>query len=57
MITSIIVAVAENNVIGKDNNLIWSLPNDMSYFKATTLHHHVLQRQLSGDMFDGMTVA
>ena len=42
MITSIIVAVAENNVIGKDNNLIWSLPNDISYFKATTLHHPVI---------------
>ena len=42
MITSLIVAVAENNVIGKDNNLIWSLPNDMNYFKATTLHHHVI---------------
>ena len=26
---TIIVAAAENNAIGKDNDLIWSLPNDL----------------------------
>ena len=30
---TIIVAAAENNAIGKDNNLIWSLPNDLKRFK------------------------
>lgn len=39
---SLIVAVAENNVIGKDNDLIWRLPKDMQYFKKTTLNHHVV---------------
>ena len=33
---SIIVAAAENNVIGKNNDLIWHLPLDMKYFKDTT---------------------
>lgn len=42
MITSLIVAVAKNNVIGKDNDLIWRLPNDMKYFKETTLNHHII---------------
>lgn len=42
MITSLIVAVAENNVIGKDNDLIWRLPNDMKFFKETTLEHHII---------------
>ena len=42
MITSLIVAVAENNVIGKDNDLIWRLPNDMKFFKETTLNHHII---------------
>ena len=42
MITSIIVAIAENNVIGKDNDLIWRLPNDMKFFKETTLNHHII---------------
>jgi len=39
---SIIVAVAENNVIGKDNNLIWHLPVDMKFFKDTTMGHCVI---------------
>ncbi len=42
MIVSLIVAVAENNVIGKDNNLIWRLPADMQFFKQTTLNHCVV---------------
>ena len=42
MITSLIVAVAKNNVIGKDNDLIWRLPNDMKFFRATTLNHHII---------------
>jgi len=42
MITSLIVAVAENNVIGKDNDLIWRLPKDMKFFKETTLNHHII---------------
>lgn len=42
MIVSIIVAAAENNVIGKDNDLIWHLPDDMQFFKQKTSGHHVL---------------
>lgn len=42
MIVSLIVAVAENNVIGKDNGLIWHLPKDMAFFKSTTLNHCVV---------------
>ena len=33
---SIIVAVAKNNVIGKDNKLIWHLPEDLKRFKNIT---------------------
>ncbi|HCQ30512.1 MAG TPA: diacylglycerol kinase [Flavobacteriales bacterium] len=39
---SLIAAVAENNVIGKDNDLIWHLPNDLKYFKKITLGHHIV---------------
>ena len=42
MKVSLIVAASENGVIGKDNNLIWSLPKDMIFFKETTLGHHVI---------------
>lgn len=42
MTISIIVAVAENNVIGKNNSLIWHLPADMNYFKEKTKGHCVI---------------
>ena len=32
----IIAAVARNRVIGKDNALIWNIPEDMAHFKALT---------------------
>jgi dihydrofolate reductase len=35
-VLSIIVAIAENNVIGRDNKLIWRLPEDLKRFKAIT---------------------
>ena len=37
MIISLIVATAENGVIGHDNRLIWHLPADLKFFKATTM--------------------
>ncbi len=39
---SIIVAVSENNVIGKDNTLIWHLPADMKFFKEKTNGHCII---------------
>ena len=36
MTVTIVAAVAENNAIGKDNDLIWSLPDDMEFFKEKT---------------------
>ena len=42
MKVSLIVAVSENGVIGKDNDLIWRLPKDIKFFKDTTLGHHVI---------------
>ena len=39
---SAIVAVAKNNVIGKDNDIPWYLPADLKYFKKTTLNHHII---------------
>jgi dihydrofolate reductase len=39
---SIIVAVAKNNVIGNNNQLIWRLSADLKRFKALTTGHHIL---------------
>jgi dihydrofolate reductase len=36
MIISLVVAASENNVIGKNNQLLWHLPKDMKYFKNLT---------------------
>jgi dihydrofolate reductase len=36
-ILSLIVATADNNIIGKDNQMPWHLPADLAYFKKTTL--------------------
>ncbi len=36
MILSLLVAASENDVIGKDNQLPWHLPNDLKYFKNQT---------------------
>lgn len=39
---SSIVAVAENGVIGKDNDLPWRLSDDLKFFKKTTSGHHII---------------
>lgn len=36
MILSLLVAASENNVIGRNNQLPWHLPNDLKYFKNQT---------------------
>lgn len=36
-ILSMIVATADNNIIGKDNDMPWHLPADLAYFKKVTL--------------------
>ena len=39
---SIVVAIADNNVIGKDNQLIWHLPADLRHFKQKTMGHPMI---------------
>ncbi len=39
---TMIVAAAENGVIGKDNQMPWRLPSDLKHFKQTTLGHAVV---------------
>jgi dihydrofolate reductase len=38
----IIAAVARNRAIGKDNQLLWNIPEDMAHFKALTAGHTVV---------------
>lgn len=39
---STIVAIANNNAIGKDNDLLWRLPGDLKRFKEITSGHTIL---------------
>lgn len=39
---SIIVAIAQNNAIGKDNRLLFYLPNDLKRFKQLTTGHTII---------------
>lgn len=39
---SIIVAKAKNNAIGKDNQLLWHLPEDLKRFKKYTTGHNII---------------
>ncbi|MBM7096997.1 MULTISPECIES: dihydrofolate reductase [Alteribacter] len=39
---SLIAAMDENNVIGHENKLPWSLPNDLAHFKRITSGHTVV---------------
>jgi dihydrofolate reductase len=39
---SIIVAVAKNNAIGKDNKLLWHLSEDLKRFKKLTTDHYIV---------------
>ena len=39
---SIIVAVSENNVVGKNNKLPWKLSADLKRLKSLTMGHHII---------------
>ena len=39
---SIIVAVSENNVVGKENKLPWKLSADLKRLKSLTMGHHII---------------
>ena len=47
MIVSIIAAMSENRVIGKDGDLPWKLSADLANFKQLTQGHHVLMGRVT----------
>ncbi|MBA3985906.1 MAG: dihydrofolate reductase [Flavobacteriales bacterium] len=50
MIT-IIAAVSENNALGKDNDLVWHLPDDFKRFKQLTTGHHIVMGRKTFESF------
>jgi dihydrofolate reductase len=49
-----IVAVAENGVIGRDGGMPWHLPEDLQYFKETTMDHPVVMGRVT---YEGILAA
>lgn len=46
---SIVVAISENNAIGKDNQLLWHLPADLKHFKEITSGHTIIMGRKTYD--------
>lgn len=51
---TIIVAASENNVIGKDNDLLWHLPIDFKRFKQLTTGHPIIMGRKTFDSLPGI---
>ena len=51
---SIIVAISENNVIGKDNKLLWHLPEDLKKFKKLTTGHLMIMGRKTFESLGGI---
>lgn len=49
MIVSIVVAIAENYAIGKNNQLLWHMPADLKHFKQITTGHTVIMGRKTFD--------
>lgn len=50
MIT-LIAAAAENNALGKDNQLVWHLPDDFKRFKQITSGHYIIMGRKTFESF------
>lgn len=46
-----IAAAAENRALGKDNQLVWHLPNDFKRFKTLTTAHHIIMGRKTFESF------
>jgi len=47
----LIAAVAENNALGKDNQLMWHLPDDFKRFKTLTSGHYIIMGRKTFESF------
>jgi dihydrofolate reductase len=48
---TMIAAAAENNALGKDNKLLWHLPDDFKRFKSITTGHHIIMGRKTFESF------
>jgi len=48
---TIIAAIDKANALGKDNSLAWHLPNDLQFFKRSTLHSPMIMGRKTFESF------
>ncbi len=48
---TLIAAAGENNALGKDNDLVWHLPDDFKRFKRLTTGHHIIMGRKTFNSF------
>lgn len=53
---SIIVAKSKNNMIGKDNKLLWHIPEDLKLFKELTNYHKIFMGRKTFESLPGALV-
>ncbi|MFP5438648.1 MAG: dihydrofolate reductase [Bacteroidia bacterium] len=53
MSITLIAAAAENNALGKDNRMIWHLPDDFKRFKQLTTGHHIIMGRKTLESMNG----
>lgn len=54
MTLTLIAAVAENNALGKDNKMLWHLPDDFKRFKQLTSGHYIIMGRKTFESLPGM---
>ncbi len=54
MTITLIAAAAENNALGKDNQMIWHLPDDFKRFKQLTTGHHIIMGRKTFESLPGI---
>lgn len=47
----LVAAAAENDALGKDNELLWHLPDDFKHFKSLTSHHYIIMGRKTFESF------
>ena len=48
---TLIAATSTNNALGKDNQLVWHLPDDFKRFKALTSEHYIIMGRKTFESF------
>lgn len=53
MTVTLIAAAADNNALGKDNQMIWRLPDDFKRFKQLTTGHYIIMGRKTLESMNG----